>query len=461
MPTALQSVRALPPGLVLGRYVVVERIGAGGMAELYLARVDGPPRFAKAVALKLLHPHMADDPELVRMLEKEARIAATLDHPGIVQVIDVDTASAERFVVLEYVHGRDLRKVIAQGGALPLGAALRVVVDIARALHFVHGKKDAGGRALGLVHRDVSPSNVLVSFEGAVKLADFGIAKISEQTVQTSTGTLKGKFGYMSPEQYLQEPVDAKTDVFALGIVLYEASTGRRAFFGEKTVTIMNRVLAGDYIAPGEIVAGYPEELAQIVADALAIDPCARTPSTAVLADAVEAFAARAGIDMRTEVLATHMRSVFGDLPAPTLDVPATRVTGATAITRTEDTTRVTTHRRSRTGLAAALVLAGIGVGSLAGWGIAKNATPEPTVAPEREEIVAPVIAPATIAAPVVVDDTPSVAAPVVTAAPQQEREPQRSRARTSKRRNDERRKPAPAPSAIEPRAGMFPKGMQ
>jgi serine/threonine protein kinase len=225
-----RSVRTtLPAGTRVGRYTIVDRIGAGGMAELFLARQDGPRGFAKPIALKLLHAHIGEDPEFVAMFEREARVAAALVHPHVVQVLDIGVAEDEHFLALEFVHGRDLRRIlVAQRGPLPLGPALRVVTDVAKALHYVHTRCDPHGRPLDLVHRDVSPANVLVGFAGSVKLADFGIAKAADQTAHTRTGTLKGKFGYMAPEQCLQQGVDARSDLFALGVVLYEATTGRR-----------------------------------------------------------------------------------------------------------------------------------------------------------------------------------------------------------------------------------------
>ena len=244
--------RGLCSGTRLGRYVVVRRIGGGGMAELYLARLDGPNRFVKPVALKLMHAHLVDTPEFVGMFMREARIAASLQHPQIVQVLDVAEADGEYFLALEYVHGLDLRRLLStrRGEPLPLGAALRIVIDVATGLHHAHSLCDGTGRALGIVHRDVSPSNILLSYDGAVKLTDFGIARMTEQTHVTASGVIKGKTGYMSPEQCLQEHVDARSDVFSLGVVLYEVTTGRPAFPGEM-IAAMNRAIDGRFTPPG------------------------------------------------------------------------------------------------------------------------------------------------------------------------------------------------------------------
>jgi tRNA A-37 threonylcarbamoyl transferase component Bud32 len=456
-----RSVRTLQPGLVLGRYVVVDRIAAGGMAELYVARVNGPKSFEKAVALKLLHPHLADDPEFVRMFEKEARIAATLDHPNIVQVIDVDAVGAERFLVLEYVHGRDLRRILAKAGPLPLGAAVRVVVDVARALHFAHGKRDAGGRLLGLVHRDVSPANVLVSFHGAVKLADFGIAKMVEHTSQTATGSIKGKFGYMAPEQYLQEGVDPRSDVFSLGVVLYEASVGKRAFAGDQPATIMNKVLDGDWVAPRTVVPDYPEALAAIVARALAVDPGERFASAAELAEALESFAAAAGLDTRTETLSARVRLLFGDPPPPAIDVEA-RTFGAVTLSDGELTLRRRVWARPRVAVIAGLLSVGGVVGSLAGWAAAR--TQEDVARPNAQIDLAPENdAPVPAVAASVVAPADAVPAARVDSAPPSvpKRSSPRERPGEKKRAAKTKKASVPEPAPIKPRDGMFPRGMQ
>ncbi len=466
---AAPSARTLPAGHVLGRYVVVSRIGAGGMAELYLGRVDGPPRFAKPVALKLLHPHLAEDPQFSRMFVTEARIAATLSHANLVAVLDVDIEGPDSYLVLEYVHGRDLRQVLAAGGKMPLGLAVRVVIDVARGLHHAHAEAlSEGGRPLGLVHRDVSPANVLVSFHGEVKLGDFGIAKASAHTVQTATGALKGKFGYMSPEQYLQEELDARSDVYSLGIVLYEATTGRRAFRGE-AATIMNRVLDGNYVPPEQVVDDYPPALAAIVDHALALEVDDRFSSAADFADALEDLAADLGLDTRRESLATYVRGLFDDPPMPDLDVAARRPELAvvdTAVTAVGDPAAT---RATRPWALLVLLAIGIGVGGFAGWRMARSgaeaiaaddppatptATPEPSpdfgddagvVAPEPEPAAAAVAPPPDPPAPTVESDAPADDKPAARATRRRRRPPERK---------------TEAKSDATPRAGMFPRGM-
>ena len=393
-----QTMRGLSPGTRLGRYTVVRRIGSGGMAELYLARLDGPEGFVKPVALKLMHPHLSDDAHFAQMFLKEARIAATLEHPAIVPVLDVGEFGGEYFMALEYVHGRDLRQLLSElkGTLMPLGAALRVVLEVGRALHYAHRLRDVGGRPLGIVHRDVSPSNVLLSFQGAVKLADFGVAKMAERSNATASGALKGKLGYMSPEQCLQEHVDARSDVFSLGVVLYEATTGRRAFRAEQPVAVMNRVIDGEWVAPKRFVPDYPEALHQILAKALEVDVEQRWPNAEAMCEALERFATEAGLDIRPEGLASFLQERYGqqalpDLEVPTLETPRLR---AVALDQTITTVDGPAPRSgSRRLLAVAALVGVLGIGGLLGWQAARTTSAEARVAPAPAPVQEAVVA--------------------------------------------------------------------
>jgi serine/threonine protein kinase len=378
-----RSQRGLSSGARLGRYVVVRRIGGGGMAELYLARLDGPNRFVKPVALKLMHAHMLDTPEFVGMFMREARIAASLQHPQIVQVLDVAEADGEYFLALEYVHGLDLRRLLAgrRGEPLPLGAALRIVLDVATGLHHAHSLCDGMGRPLGIVHRDVSPSNILISYDGAVKLTDFGIARMTEQTHVTASGVIKGKTGYMSPEQCLQEHVDARSDVFALGVVLYEVTTGRPAFPGEM-IAAMNRAIDGRFTPPEQIVRGYPPALSAIVRRALAPRAEHRYPSAAVMRAALEAFARQQfRLDTSTDALARLLATRYGTPTQPDLHTPPPMLSMVPPHPVDAETARLAPsssigawppRRRSRSHRVTVGVL-GVLAGGLLGWQIART----------------------------------------------------------------------------------------
>lgn len=392
--------RGLSPGTRLGRYAVVRRIGSGGMAELYLARLDGPEGFVKPVALKLMHPHLSDDAHFARMFLKEARIAATLEHPSIVQVLDVGEFGGEYFMALEFVHGKDLRRVLAdqKGSPMPLGCAVRIVMEVGRALHYAHRVRDPGGRALGIVHRDVSPSNVMISYQGAVKLADFGVAKMTERSTATASGALKGKMGYMSPEQCLQEHVDARSDVFSLGVLLYEATTARRAFYAEQPIAIMNKVIDGRWRPPDHFVPDYPSAIHDIIAQALSVDVDKRFQSAEAMMEELERVAGELGLDTRVDTLSAFMQENYGqpalpDLEVPTLEMPrpraaapVTEVHGFAPVGSIEPPTR---SRRLVTigALAGVLVLGGV-----LGWQVARSTNESPpTTAPTPQAPPVPV----------------------------------------------------------------------
>src|SRR3954468_13791247 len=267
----------LAPGMRLGRYRIVRRLAVGGMAEIFLARVEGMRGFEKLVVVKRLLPQYVHNQNLVRMFLDEARLMATLNHPNITQVHDVGEARGSYFFAMEYVHGEDLRRILRassqKGEPLPIDISVGIIADAAAGLHHAHEKRGSDGAPLEIVHRDVSPSNVLVSFDGAVKLTDFGVAKWALQASHTRQGTLKGKCAYMAPEQCRGEPVDARSDVFALGILLYELSTGTRLFQGASDFQILNQIVKEPIVPPSERRPGYPAALEPIVMRALERPP--------------------------------------------------------------------------------------------------------------------------------------------------------------------------------------------
>ena len=460
------TVRGLSPGRRLGRHVVVRRLGSGGMAEVYLARLDGPQGFVKPVALKLMHTHLLDDPAFVELFGREARIAAKLDHPGIVGVLDIGEAQGEHYLALEYVHGRDLRQVLvdARNEPLPLGCVLRIVIDVADALAHAHGLHDAAGRPLDIVHRDVSPSNVLVSYAGVVKLADFGVARVVEQTQATQTASLKGKLGYMSPEQCLQEAIDRRSDVFSLGVVLYEATTGRRAFVGEP-LAVLNAVIDGRFVPPEQARPDYPAGLAAIVRRSLAHEVDLRHPGADVLARELEAFAATAGLDVSREALARELARRYGAPALPDLtlhhsDEPPSMPEDDATLELSTLRRATVAPKRSRWVLGGVALAAALGLG-LAGWAIVPRepVEPPPTIAPAASEDIAPAsIAPQTAAVPVPVMITapkptsqpPRVAAPTA-------RTPPRNR-RTSRAKPVTSSQPSRPESKLDPRDAMLPR---
>ncbi len=321
MPNAPASiVGGLAPGTKLGRYRIVRRLALGGMAELYLARQEAEAGFRKMVALKRVLPHLAEDLNFVGMFLDEARLAASLVHPNIAQVTDFGSAGSEYFMVMEFVHGRsvsDLLRAGARGDGIPLDCALAVVAGVASALHHAHEACDVEGRPLGLVHRDVSPSNILVSYEGSVKLVDFGIAKATANAAATRSRTIKGKLQYMSPEQAQGGAIDRRADVFSLGVVLYELSTGKRCFFAEGEFALLNKVADARFEPPSKCAPRFPTALEPIVLRALAKDRDDRYATARDFQRAIEAFVQTRGLSLSSMVLADHLRQLYGDEPHP------------------------------------------------------------------------------------------------------------------------------------------------
>ncbi len=301
----------------LGKYELLSRLGVGGMAELFIARTTAQHGFEKLVALKRILASHADDDQFIQMLLAEARLAATLHHPNIAQVYDVGEVDGTYFFTMEYVFGQDLRKIVraVQGRGVWLGPELilQIIIGTASGLHYAHEKEGSDGELLGLVHRDVSPSNILVSHDGGVKLVDFGIARVSAMQATTAAGALKGKVPYMSPEQCRGERLDRRSDIFSLGIMLWELTTRRRLFAGENDVAIAGRICNEEVPRPGSIVPDYPPELEAIVLKALARDREARYATAQELQLDLEEYARDKRMLLSSAKLAGFMGDLFAD----------------------------------------------------------------------------------------------------------------------------------------------------
>ena len=263
---------------VFGPYRLVDRVAVGGMAEVFKAKRTGVEGFEKVVAVKRILPHLSDNKEFLDMFVDEAKMVAGLTHPNIVHIFDLGKIDASYYIAMEYVHGRDLRTIQKRarekGLRMPLDLSLRVVSQVCAALEYAHRKKDERGRPMEIVHRDVSPQNILISFEGEVKLVDFGIAKAATKASGTDRGALRGKILYMSPEQAWGRPIDRRSDVFSLGIVLYELVTETKPFLASGTeVTILELVRQCLVTPPREINPRVPEALDRVIMKALARDP--------------------------------------------------------------------------------------------------------------------------------------------------------------------------------------------
>ncbi len=313
-------------GRQLGRYTCLQEIGAGGMAVLYLAQRTGAKGFTKRFALKRIKPKYAADPNFTRMFMREAQLSASLDHPNIAAVVDFGQDGQEHFIVMEYVHGPDLRRLLraSDGAKLPIECALSVATRVCAALHYAHDRRDPSGRVQELVHRDVSATNVLLSLDGAVKLTDFGIAKgFAADGTGTSSSMLVGKPGYMSPEQVRCEALDRRSDVFCVGILLYEMTTGRRCFFGDSVFAVLNATQRAQYVPPQRHDPNFPEGLAAIIDQALQADPTARHASARELQLALEEFALDGRIRTSDTVLADYMATLDLALDDPDAIVSA------------------------------------------------------------------------------------------------------------------------------------------
>ncbi|HXX31887.1 MAG TPA: serine/threonine-protein kinase, partial [Myxococcaceae bacterium] len=267
----------LAAGTPIGKYVVRRKLAEGGMAEIYLATSQGPEGFTKEVVIKRIRPAHADDPGFVRMFIAEARVASRLNHRNVVQIFDFDKHQDTYYLAMEHVPGKSLWEARrrAQQRRAPPGPTLvaQLGLEVARGLGHAHQLSDAG-RPLGLVHRDVSPHNVLLGYDGAVKLADFGIAKAA--LTASTAGTLKGKFAYMSPEQARARPLDARSDLFSLGIILWELLSGARLFTGESDVAVLRAVQEASIAPPGRLNVSVPRELDLAVMRCLERDPARR-----------------------------------------------------------------------------------------------------------------------------------------------------------------------------------------
>jgi eukaryotic-like serine/threonine-protein kinase len=284
------SQNAVP--LQLGPYELIERVATGGMAEVYLARRAGPHGFQKIVAVKRILPQLAKDADFVAMFVDEARVCAGLSHPNIVQVFDFGEENGELYMAMEYVDGttgaRLIRAAASKEEELPLDVCLHVALSVLRGLEYAHGARDSRGKPLSLVHRDVSPGNVLIDRSGAVKLTDFGIARAAAIERRTDAGQLKGKLGYMSPEQVVGRELDARSDLFTLAIVLAETLILRPLFSGGTEMDVLMRIRDADLSAIDRSSVRVPDDLRAVLFRALAKDPVMRYPTARAFADALE-----------------------------------------------------------------------------------------------------------------------------------------------------------------------------
>ncbi|HUF77634.1 MAG TPA: protein kinase, partial [Thermoanaerobaculia bacterium] len=313
---------AAPPAAVgteFGQYRLLERIGIGGMAEVWKARMTGVEGFQKTVAIKRILPHLTDSPDFVEMFVDEAKLAAQLNHANVIHIYDLGKIGADYYIAMEHVEGENLRRILERGREtgkpIPVGLALYVAARLASALDHAHRKRDFEGRELGLVHRDVSPQNVLVGYEGTIKLCDFGIVKAVSKSSHTQRGALKGKLQYMSPEQAWGRAVDGRSDIFSVGALLFEMLTGRRLFVGDSEMEVLEAVRECRIVAPGELVPGIPAAVDALVIRALERQSEDRYQSAGELGERIEELLAAMRPALGQADLARYLVDLFGRQP--------------------------------------------------------------------------------------------------------------------------------------------------
>lgn len=278
---------------MVGRYAIHDEIASGGMASVHLGRLLGPVGFNRTVAIKRMHPHIAKDDDFVSMFIDEARLAARVRHPNVVQTLDVVQAEGELLLVMEYVHGAQLSLLLRlshrASSPVPLGIGAAIVAGMLRGLHAAHEATDERGVALELVHRDVSPHNVMVGVDGVARVIDFGVAKAVGRLQHSNSGQLKGKAPYMAPEQIRGLGVTRRVDIFAAGVVLWETLAGKRLFQADNDAAIIGQILSYDVPPPSTLVPTIPPALDAVVQRALERNPARRFPTAREMAQALEA----------------------------------------------------------------------------------------------------------------------------------------------------------------------------
>jgi serine/threonine protein kinase len=464
---------------VVDRYELIGELASGGMATVYLARITGVGGFQRFVALKRLHPHLALDAEFVEMFLDEARLAASIHHTNVVPILEVNANQAiGYYLVMEYIEGDTLARVLAraaqQGQRVPLPIVLRISLDLLAGLHAAHELRDGSGQPVNLVHRDVSPQNVLVGFDGIARITDFGVARAATRLSATRVGQLKGKIAYMAPEQAQgMDEVDRRADLFSAGVVIWEALTARRLFKAENEAATLARVMATAVPALSSVAPEIDSALSDAVMRALAREPSARYSSAAEFADALEAAVADSVKVATPRELGAYVERLLNDEaetqreavrlwllrnepspssqrfsstvpPASLASVSASSLTIAEADTQSH--ARRAARRPSRLLGAVGLLLLFAGVG--AGAFYAARSMTRPEAAPPATPVVAspsqgtltpaatpaPALAPApsAVAAEVAANPPAASAAPAARARPSRTSGPARSRRKKS-----------------------------
>ncbi len=302
-----------------GKYTLIRKLAVGGMAELFLALQRSVAGFEKLIVVKRILPHLAKDRAFVDLILQEAKISATLNHPNICHIYDVGEAEGQFYIAMEHIHGEDLRSIVRQmkkvhETTFPIEHALAIVIGCCAGLAHAHEKTTLAGEPMNIVHRDVSPQNILLTFNGDVKLVDFGIAKAGRSSMEdTGSGQLKGKVPYMSPEQAQGLPLDGRSDIFSLGIILFELTTGRRLFRGQNEMETLRMIVDGEYPKPRDLNPGIPEALERIILRSLAKDPAERYQSARQMQSDLEDFIRDAQLKVSPLSVGEWMQRLFAE----------------------------------------------------------------------------------------------------------------------------------------------------
>lgn len=337
---ALTAVDAAPQSV--GKYRVLAELGHGGMARVYLAVAHGPSGFSKLVVLKMLRVHLAEDPDTIAMFLDEARLAGRLNHPNVVHTYEVGEQEGHYMLVMEYLEGQPLSAVLRRARdknvRLPLGLQLRVLIEALSGLHYAHELRDFDGTPLNLVHRDVSPQNIFITYDGQIKVLDFGIAKAITSSAETKAGVIKGKIAYMAPEQFLGEKVDRRVDVYGMGAVVWQLASGQRLWKGVPDGQVIHRVVNGDLPSPRDVNPEADEELTRICMKALAKDRTERYASALEMQQDLEAMLDNAGQRCTARDVGVFVADMFEDLRSEITRTIETQLSKARALNSGEPT---------------------------------------------------------------------------------------------------------------------------
>ena len=299
----------------VGRYDLIYRLGSGGMAAVFVGRLSGLAGFERMVAVKIIHQHLADSKKFINMFLDEARMAASIHHPNVVEIYEVGRDQGLFFMVGEFVHGPDLGKLLRRmedrSYVLPPAAAAHIAAQVCFGLHAAHETRDKDGNPLHLIHRDVSPNNVLLSYDGFVKLIDFGVAWARNKLAHTESGALKGKIGYISPEQILGHEVDRRSDIFSVGVLLYIMSTLTHPFPGKSDAERLNKIISGDLKPPSAVRGDVHPGIERIVLKAMASSPDDRYSTAAEMARDLEGFIESLDETVKPEDIAAILSELF------------------------------------------------------------------------------------------------------------------------------------------------------